>query len=1557
MYHPCYSTCKKCTGEGTLTNHKCTECILNYSFKSDLGNNNSCYSDCSHYYYFDENSNYHCTESDSCIQEYSKLIEDKRKCIKNCSLDEEYKYELSNTCYKQCPETAHISSFNEYYCENTLICAAPQYYNYNMTECINEIPDGFFNNSTESRTIDKCHENCKKCEGKPTSSSQSCTECNNDVQYFYLGNCFSNCPNGYFIENDIKKCNCPSDIICSFCSDEGMQNNLCASCNADLGYYPIKDDPNNNNSNINCYNSETIPQNYYLNSDTHQFEPCPSKCKTCSEESLNNDNELCLTCNVDENYFPKSNETNTFVNCYNNLEEYFYLDNQMYHPCYSTCKKCTGEGTLTNHKCTECILNHSFKSDLGNNNSCYFNCDNYYYFDGNNKYYCTESNNCIEEYSKLIVDKRKCIKNCSLDEVYKYELNNSCYKECPGASHISSSNEYYCEIALKCSAPSYYNYNMTECINEIPDGYFINSSEFRTIDKCHEKCKKCDSKPTSNNQSCTICNDDTEYLYSGNCFSNCPNGYFIENDIKKCNCPSDIICSFCSDEGMQNNLCASCNADLGYYPIKDDPNNNNSNINCYNSETIPQNYYLNSDTHQFEPCPSKCKTCSEESLNNDNELCLTCNVDENYFPKSNETNTFVNCYNNLEEYFYLDNQMYHPCYSTCKKCTGEGTLTNHKCSECILNHSFKSDLGNNNSCYLDCNHYYYFDENNNYYCTESNSCIEEYSKLIINKGKCIKNCSLDEEYKYELSNTCYKQCPGTSRISSFNEYYCENTLICAAPKYYNYNMTECINEIPDGFFVNNTELRTIDKCHSNCKTCNKSATSDNNNCMRCKNESFYFCNGNCLSECFHYYYYNNEKQLFCTEDNNCPENYPLLIEEEKNRCIDDCKKSNYTYKYENNCYKECPNNTSVSTNDPYVCEKNPVIEKVKLLISDYITKNHTCEDNIEPTEDKKSHTKTSIFTQMDCSGTQTDVVTLNFDCYDQIKKENNVSENEELIIAKVDLTDKKTETLSMYAFYDPKTGEKLDSSSCKKITVEEDLNKNEKFNNLKSKDELVELLEQGIDVFNCKNDEFFSNICYSYKSPNGKDIPLKARLKKYCPNITLCDTGCESVGVDLVQMRVKCECKFIDLVDINKIGDNYITRTISDVIDIISELNIAVVKCFKDIFNRDKFKRCTGGFIILALFLGQIICYIKFALDGLYSIRKYFHVLTQSFLSYIGSNNPSNNFLGNLNVPPIKKRKKRNGAEIDLEKKNSTSKLNKNSQIYNSNSKNAFIEPFSLVKQKLNVKKIHKSMSSKRIKNKNKKMAIKYNFNEKNVSNGSKELINMKEYLSLSFDENDFDDVIDKDKRSFYQYFCIIFKENQIFISTFFKKEILRPLPLKCLVLLITIELYFTITALFYNEDYLTDLFYSTEEEKFFSFVSRRFNQFMYSMAVSGIITYLVGFFFVEENKIKKIFIRNRQSDLKMKYEISIVMKDIERKFSSLIIFSIVLTIICFIYISCFNIVYPCIKYEWIKASIFVLIVMQFLSFLLSFIQCVFRYLSIKCNSEKLFKLSQVLSL
>ena len=37
------------------------------------------------------------------------------------------------------------------------------------------------------------------------------------------------------------------------------------------------------------------------------------------------------------------------------------------------------------------------------------------------------------------------------------------------------------------------------------------------------------------------------------------------------------------------------------------------------------------------------------------------------------------------------------------------------------------------------------------------------------------------------------------------------------------------------------------------------------------------------------------------------------------------------------------------------------------------------------------------------------------------------------------------------------------------------------------------LTDQNINVFNL-SDEFFTDICYCFESPNGKDIPLKDRI-------------------------------------------------------------------------------------------------------------------------------------------------------------------------------------------------------------------------------------------------------------------------------------------------------------------------------------------------------------------------------------------------------------------------------------------------------------------------------
>ena len=72
-------------------------------------------------------------------------------------------------------------------------------------------------------------------------------------------------------------------------------------------------------------------------------------------------------------------------------------------------------------------------------------------------------------------------------------------------------------------------------------------------------------------------------------------------------------------------------------------------------------------------------------------------------------------------------------------------------------------------------------------------------------------------------------------------------------------------------------------------------------------------------------------------------------------------------------------------------------------------------------------------------------------------------------------------------------------------------------------------------------------------------------------------------------------------------------------------------------------------------------------------------------------------------------------------------------------------------------------------------------------------------------------------------------KDNQIIYNTFCVYEILKPICYKIILLTLKIEIYFVSNALFYNDEYLSELFNSKEEEKFFSFVQRRINHFIYS--------------------------------------------------------------------------------------------------------------------------------
>ena len=121
----------------------------------------------------------------------------------------------------------------------------------------------------ELKTIDKCHENCKECNGPPKMNNSNCLSCRNTENiYLNLGNCVNNCSNGFFIDFDNNKiCKCEYNKKCYYCSEESNSLDLCLECNNEEGYFEKNDDKYRKGCFVDCYKD---PEGYYLSNDIYQ---------------------------------------------------------------------------------------------------------------------------------------------------------------------------------------------------------------------------------------------------------------------------------------------------------------------------------------------------------------------------------------------------------------------------------------------------------------------------------------------------------------------------------------------------------------------------------------------------------------------------------------------------------------------------------------------------------------------------------------------------------------------------------------------------------------------------------------------------------------------------------------------------------------------------------------------------------------------------------------------------------------------------------------------------------------------------------------------------------------------------------------------------------------------------------------------------------------------------------------------------------------------------------------------------------------------------------------
>ena len=245
---------------------------------------------------------------------------------------------------------------------------------------------------------------------------------------------------------------------------------------------------------------------------------------------------------------------------------------------------------------------------------------------------------------------------------------------------------------------------------------------------------------------------------------------------------------------------------------------------------------------------------------------------------------------------------------------------------------------------------------------------------------------------------------------------------------------------------------------------------------------------------------------------------------------------------------------------------------------------------------------------------------------------------------------------------------------------------------------------------------------------------------------------------------------------------------------------------------------------------------------------------------------------------------------------------------------------------------------------------------EKDKSQKEKLKKDFKEYLEPDLNDLDFDDALKKDERGFCEYFCDSVIEKQNIINTFFLNEPIKPKSIKIILFILILILYFVINGMFFSEDYISEIYHLETEDSFFSFVPRSINRFIYSACVSYIISFIIDCFFQKKKKIKGIFNREKDNIVNLKFEIGKFIKKIKKRYISFIIFVYIISLLFFLfYLLCFNYVYPHTQIEWIKSSIMLIIIMQLVAMIASFVETLLRFIALMLKSEKIFRLSKLL--
>ena len=895
------------------------------------------------------------------------------------------------------------------------------------------------------------------------------------------------------------------------------------------------------------------------------------------------------------------------------------------------------------------------------------------------------------------------------------------------------------------------------------------------------------------------------------------------------------------------------------------------------------------------------------------------------------------------------------------------------------------------------------------YSNSNCSCFRDPDhKIILDNNKCIDSCLHDNKYKYEYNKICYEFCPNGTKTIPNNIFSCEE--IKCKNKYYNYNQTECIDNIPDGYYLNDTYLRTIDKCDIKCEKCinnNKSCTScnnqlkyyqklgdilDNNTIINCYNETpdNYFFDNNIYKPCYYncinisdnysyiifndelirdsdnksyyyeilgkYYYFNFKKKFYCIFIKKCKDKYNIIIN--KKKFMYNCSIES-VYKYEYNILFNIS-----SGNDNPTCEVENSINKI---LSNIFA--NARDKLIFDIKNKINGSIDEVLSNI-LEGDKKDLILEGDHIIYQITSTENQDNNKNKNISTINLGEcekilkdsyniSQNESLLIFKidyFHEGLLIPLIRYEIYHPITKEKlDLNLCQ--NSKLYIDIPVSINEVQLYKYDPK-DEYYSNECLPSTTKNGTDILLNDRQNEFNDNnMSLCEKICSYKGYNYSNKKANCECEITyEQLEVSKI----INRNDLLSYEFTTKSNMATMKCYKTLFTKDGIKNNIGSYIILfnifIIMISGILFYkcgflmLEEKITEIYNIKV---KIEKNIIKDLDNIKATNNI-------KTRGKKNKNGKKKKRQKLKQKQKVNdkviliKTKIKSKSKSKNKSQCKIINANKKNNFptssSKLKLNISKFVVDNKDNKNIIK-NKNKKNIKNKNDGVLkHIITYNDFDLNSMSYTEALKYDKRNFSTYYLSLIKIKHPFFLYFCSFNDYNSFIIRINLFFLSFSIYYLINKFFFDESTIHKIY---EDEGIYNFIYL-IPYISYSFVISHTLSTIIKYIFLSERNIFQIKKENKIK--KLNELIEKVKKCLVIKYICFYFLSSLFLIFCWYNLSSFGAVYKNTQTYLIKNTLISFGFSLIYPFIISIFPSIFRIISLANKNRKCFyKISIIL--